>query len=258
MKSIYILTLLSFFVIVINLSSCDQSIDNLYTEKSRIQFKYFKEDTVTQGQATVYRRTYFDRTTLSFGMSDDEVQEDTAKIVVEFLGDVSNKDRTYRVRINPDSTTAKEGVHYKPFSSTQTFRAGRRKDTLSIVVLRKDLGTSFINPVDYRLTLDMEATEDFNLGMKDGLYTHLYMNNYLVKPKWWDGVGSLMFYHPKKWKILISFNEKWANKEKEPFNFNNGGREYFEALRNYLEREPTFDDETGARIYIDRLVEQNN
>lgn len=258
MKLRNILTLLSFFVVAVHLNSCDQSIDNLYNEKSRIQFRYFTEVAETQGHNTVFRRTYSNRTTLSFGMLGDEVQEDTAKIVVEFLGNVSDKDRVYRVRINTDSTTAVEGVHYKPFSLTQTFRAGQRKDTLSIVVLRSQLGASFVNPVDHRLTLNMEATEDFNLGMKDGLYTHLYMNDYLTKPKWWDGVSSLQFYHPKKWKILISFNEKWANKEKEPFNINNGGREYFEALRNYLDREPTFDDETGARIYIDRLVEQNN
>lgn len=257
MKNRYILILLSFFAGLFYLSSCDQKIDNFYTEKARIQFKYFKEDT---GSNHIIRRTYFNNTTVSFGMSDDAVLEDTAKIVVEFLGSVSDRDRLYKLRIGPDSTTAVEGVHYKPFAAMQTFRAGRMKDTLKIVVLRSQLSSSFTNPEDRRLVLEMEPTEDFNLGMKDGLTTNLYINNYLSKPIWWDNPAlgnSLGYYHPKKWRLLISFNQKWADKEKYAFDINSGARPYFDALRNYLESVPTFDDETGGRIYMYTIEPKN-
>lgn len=257
MKRNYILFLVTVFVAIINFSSCDQKIENFYTEKSRIQFKYFKEDT---GSSKHITRTYFDRTVLSFGMSDDSVTNDTAKIVMEFLGSASDKDRTYKVRVGLDSTTAIVGQHYEPIAATHTFRAGKHKDTLRVVVLRSKLSSSFTNPEDRRIALDLEPTEDFNLGMKNGLRTYLYINNYLSKPIWWDHASrqpQLGFYHPKKWKILISFNSKFEDRNKCEFDKNNAGRTYFNDLRSYLIGVPTFDDETGDRIYIDKMVPQN-
>lgn len=251
MKRRYILSLLSFLVIMIHFSSCDQSIDNFYTEKSRIQFKHYTEDTILQ----TIRRKYFDKNTFSFGMAAENVKEDTARIVVEFLGAVSDKDRTYTVRIVGDSTTAKEGVHYKPFLPTQLFHAGRTKDTLKIVVLRSQLSSSFTTPEDRKLVLDLEASEDFNLGLNGGVRTRLFINNYLSEPIWWKDPlrSALGFYHPKKWKILIKFNAAYADPEKCIFDYNNSGREYMNGLARQLNAEPTYDDETGARIFIDRL-----
>lgn len=259
MERRYIFIVLSFFIVLVNFSSCDQSIDNFYTEKSRIQFKYFKEDT---GSNRVIRRTYYkqDNYTFSFGMAADDVVKDTANIVVEFLGSATDKDRTYKVRIGADSSTAIEGVHFEPISETQVFRAGRHKDTLKIVVLRSQLSSSFVTPENRRIALDLVPSEDFNLGMKDGLRTYLYINNYLSKPIWWEDSlrePYLKFYHPKKWKILISFNQRFNDPNSCPFDFNNEGRGYFNGLSMYLNGVPTYDDETGGRIYIDRIEPKN-
>ncbi len=240
---------ITFLVLILSLASCDQSIDYLYKEKSRIQFKYYTLD---------YNKNMVPMTksTFSFGMLPDAIESDTAKIVVEFLGTPSDVDRKYKVKVFPDSTTAVAGVNYKAIESEQTFKAGKFKDTLRIVVYRKGLSTSFKNPQDLRIALDLEPSEDFDLGMKDGLRTFLYINNYLSEPEWWksslvsDYVG---FYHPKKWKILISFNSKFSNPVTCPFDVNNEGRQYFAGLAQYLLSVPTFDDETGARIYIDRM-----
>lgn len=243
----------SILVFLVILTSCNQDIDNFYVEKGRIQFKYFKE---VVGSDKLIRRTYFNQTTFSFGPKDETLEFDTAKIVVEFLGSVSNMDRNYQVRIVTDSTTAVEGVHFEPFSTTQVFKAGRMKDTLKIVVKRMALSSSFTNPEDRRLTLDLMPTADFNLGMKDGLRTRLYINNYLSEPVWWKDPLRLPFvgfYHPKKWKILISFNQKFSDPEKCDFDYNNQGRSYFQGLASYLNAVPTFDDETGGRIYINRI-----
>src|SRR5690606_38050567 len=135
-----------------------------------------------------------------------------------------------RVRIFQDSTTAVEGVHFAPISSDQVFGAGRFTDTLKIVVFRDALSSSFTNPEDRVLALTLEASDDFDLGMKDGLTTYLSINNYLSEPVWWDTPlrrNYIGFYHPEKWKILISFNEQFANPETVPFDYNNQGRQYF-------------------------------
>lgn len=248
LKNIYIS--IGLIVCMLLANSCDKSIENFYKGKGRVQFKYY---TLDYNKKMIFNK----KSTFSFGMLPDEKVTDTAKIVVEYLGSPEDRDRTYRVKIFTDSTTALEGTHFLPFDAIQTIKAGKLNDTLRIVVLRNNLSTSFTNPQDMRLELELEPTDDFDLGMKDGLRRSLYINNYLSEPKWWkeplihDNVG---FYHPKKWRILISFNSQFANYESCPFNVNNEGREYFRGLDNYLKSEPTFDDETGARIYIDKLV----
>ena len=242
---------ISLFVVIVSLLySCSSEIDNVYKGKSRIQFKCYDLD---YNKQMILRN----KTTYSFGMKDDDIRKDTARIVVEFLGEVSNVDRIYKVKVASDSTTAVEGKHYEKFSDTQVFRAGSLSDTLKIVVLRDALGISFTDPEDQRLALEMEVSDDFDLGMKDGLRTYLYINNYLSEPIWWKDplrYNYIGFYHPKKWKILISFNDGFSNVESCPFDYNNEGRQYFQGLASYLNAIPTFDDETGYRIYIDRMV----
>lgn len=243
-------TLLSLVMIV--LASCSQSIDNMYKGKDRIQFKYY---TLDFNKKMIFNNKF----TFSFGMKADDIKTDTAKIVVEYLGTPSDADRTYKVKIVADSTTAVEGQHFATVSESQTFRAGRFSDTLKIVVFRGKLSSSFTNPEDKRLALEMIPSEDFDLGMKDGLRAYLNINNYLSQPVWWKDplrFNYIGFYHPKKWKILISFNERFSNVDSCPFDYNNEGRQYFQGLANYLNAIPTFDDETGSRIYIDRLVPQ--
>lgn len=255
MKNRYLFVLLSFLIISSSFYSCDRSIDNVYKDKSRIQFTHYTENVIL-GNIT---RKYFDQYTFSFGFLDNDILEDTAKISVEFLGMVSDQDRTYSLRIDPDSTTAIEGVHYKPFEKTQIFRAGMSKDTLEIIVLRSHLSSSFSDPEDRRLVLDLVPTQDFDLGLAKGTRTRLDINNYLSKPKWWDDPSrqGLGFYHPEKWKILISFNPLWSDTEECIFDYNNEGREYMSGLERYLNSVPTFDSETGYRVFMNRLEPQN-
>ena len=242
-----------FFITLLLTTSCDKEINSLYKDKGRIQFKYYTLD--YNKKMIINTKSIF-----SFGMMADQIIQDTAKIVVEFLGTPSEFDRTYKVKVAMDSTTAVVSKHYEVIDNIQTFRAGKLKDTLKIIVYRKELSTSFTDPQDVRLALELEPSEDFDLGMKDGLKTYLYINNYVSEPIWWkaplryDYIG---FYHPKKWKILISFNAKFSDVNSCPFDINNEGRQYFTGLANYLNAIPTFDDETGDRIYIDRLVPQN-
>lgn len=84
------------------------------------------------------------------------------------------------------------------------------------------------------------------------------MNNYMSEPAWWKGNfgTSLGFFHPEKWKILISFNEEFADQNDCPFNQNNEGREYINGLRKYLEDIPVYDKATGKRIYMYELVDE--
>lgn len=238
--------------LVYGLGSCDQDIDHPYTGKDRIQFRCFTYN------SSLEKRTYTDSLTFSFGLVADSIEIDTAKIVLEFMGKGSDQERTYNISVIPDSTTAIEGVHYGKLEHAQRFRPNSNTDTLRIVVYRENLSTSFRHPETIRLDLKLEPSEDFDLGIKQGLTKKIKMNNYLSEPTWWKGNfnTTLGFYHPKKWKILISFNKDFANQNSCPFDMNDEGREYAKGLSNYLNDIATYDDETGERIYMNELVPQ--
>lgn len=228
------------------LPGCKQDINFPYEGKDRIQFRHYTTD---------YNkvRHYSDSLVFSFGLKPDSILIDTAKIVMEYLGKGSDKERTYKVAIIADSTNAVAGTHYEAIDEVQKFRPNQLTDTLRIVVYRKNLSTSFRHPETIRLDLRLEPTEDFDLGLEGGITKKVLLNNYLSEPDWWNNNTGLGFYHPKKWKILISFNSLYANQHECPFDINNEGGTYASGLRSYLNSVPTFDDETGERVYMDRL-----
>lgn len=245
-KLIYIL--MSGYMLL-SMVGCDQKIDFPYEGKDRIQFRHYTTD--SRGN-----RTYSDSLVFSFGLQPDEILIDTAKIVMEYLGKGADVERTYRVVVVPDSTTAVAGTHYEAIDELQKFRPGKLTDTLRIVVYRENLSTSFRNPVTVRLDLRLEPTDDFDLGLMGGIRKKVLMNNYMSEPDWWNDNTGLGYYHPEKWKILISFNEQYANQHECPFDINNEGRTYAQGLEAYLNAVPTFDEETGERVMMDELVPQ--
>ena len=247
MKRLHYISALCVAAVSFIFQACDQEIDYPYQGKDRIQFSHYTTDYNSV-------RHYSDSIVYSFGLKPDDIHVDTAKVVIELLGRTSDSDRHYRVEVIADSTNAVAGVHYEAIDEEQVFRAGRINDTLRIVVHRDNLSTSFVNPVTTRLDLRLVPSEDFDLGLEGGITKKILLNNYLSEPLWWSGsLMSLGYYHPKKWKILMSFNDKYANYDSCPFDVNNEGRQYRQGLINYLNSIPTFDDETGARLYLDRM-----
>lgn len=231
------------------MTSCNQDIDFAYEGKARIQFQHYTTD--WNGN-----RHYADTLAITYGLLPDSITIDTAKVVVEYLGSPSDQTRTYYISVVADSTTAIAGTHYAPIAHEQTFRPNELTDTLQIVVYRSNLSNDYIYPEDYQLYLQLEASPDFDLGLEGGLIKKIKLNNYMSEPDWWNNNTGLGFFHPKKWQILISFNDAYANQHTCPFDINNEGGEYARGLSNYLNAIPTYDDATGMRIYINGLEEE--
>ncbi len=186
--------------------SCDQEIDYPYSGKDRVHFKHYVFDSWNNSF------TYYTSQILSLGLLPVEVERDTVDIIVELLGKVSDKDRTYKIMVNADSTTAETGRHYETLEEMHTFRAGLTADTLKIIINRNELSTSFRNPEDEILFLEIVESDDFSLGLTAGTTTKLIINNYLSEPEWWEDsfFGALGFFHPKKWMILNTFTDDLA------------------------------------------------
>ena len=234
--------------------SCDDEIDYPYEGKDCIYFQHEYE--LWKGNNIKYDSVEF-----SFGMLDNSIKMDTAKIVVKYLGRKSNKARKYKVKILQqgiyidDITTAKEGVHYQKINETQEFRPNELTDTLRIVLLRDSLSTSFTNQKSKKLILRLKTSEDFDLGINVGLEMKLVFNNYLSMPPWWEFHDrDLKYYHPEKWKILMTFDDIFKDVTSTKLNIYAGDLgDYAYALRLFLEDNEVRDSETGARIYLDNL-----
>ena len=159
------------------LGSCEQEIDFAYEGKGKIHFQHFQLDWNKN-------RLYFDSVIYSFGLKSPDIIIDTAKIVMEHMGGNYDTDRNYIIKIDNDSTTAIEGVHYEKINTVQTFRANKLTDTLRIILYRNALDNSFTTPKDERLDLILEPSEDFDLGLAKGHRMKLLFNNYLCEPIW--------------------------------------------------------------------------
>ena len=232
------------------MSGCDQDIDFPYEGKDRIQFQHYTVD---------YNdiRHYSDSINASFGLLPDSIKTDTIKVVMEYLGKGSERERTYHVSVLADSTTAIAGTHYQVFSEEQTFRPNELTDTLRIVVNRENLNSSYISQETVRLYLKLEPTEDFDLGLGGGLTKRILINNSMTEPDWWEKnyLGTLGFFHPEKWKILISFNEEFATYGDCIYTTNNQGRTFTTQLSLYLNNHVVIDELTGMRVTMSGLVE---
>lgn len=229
--------------------SCDQDIDHPYQGKDRIQFQHYSVD--WNGN-----RHYSDSTVFSFGLTPDEILQDTLKLPVEYLGKGSESVRNYRITVVSDSTTAIEGTHYLTFNREQTFRANELTDTLHIIIIRESLPTDYTTGENLSLVLKMEATEDFDLGLEGGIYKRILLNNYMSEPEWWNGTlhGMFGFYHPKKWKFLIELDEELATYGEIPYNLNSAEtRSYRGSLDLYLRNTVVIDDKTGMRVTMNGL-----
>lgn len=241
MRKILYTLILSY--LVFNIISCDQDIDFPYEGKDRIQFQCY---TVNNNDV----RIYSDSIMGSLGLLPDSIHIDTLKVVMEYLGKGSDQERTYRLSVVADSTTAVAGTHYEAFDLEQKFRPNELTDTLRIPIYRDNLSADYTNPVTYRLVLTLEPTEDFDLGLEVGITKRILLNNFLTEPDWWQGNfgTTLGYFHPEKWKILMSFNDGFATYDDCPFDFNNEGSGYVSQLSLYLNNKVVIDEVTGKRI----------
>jgi hypothetical protein len=126
-------------------------------------------------------------------------------IRVKTTGATKNYDRTFRMKIDTDSTTAVEGMDYEAFPLEGVISANTIYTDIPITLLRNvQLQTS-----ERQLVLQLLPTDDFTLdfsvwrGVNDQLYSHRYdkltfnatrhairVNDIMPKPSRWPTEGT--------------------------------------------------------------------
>jgi len=124
----------------------------------------------------------------------------TANIKVMITGPTKDYDRTFRVAVNPDSTSAVEGVHYLPLQDTYVIAANSTFTYIPVTLKRtedikksmKTLGLRLLANDNFQLSFpNWDAVPGFTSGTVvknfDASLHSIRINNFFVQPNIWTG-----------------------------------------------------------------------
>ncbi|MDR1415404.1 MAG: DUF4843 domain-containing protein [Odoribacteraceae bacterium] len=136
---------------------------------------------------------------LSFAVLDDAVTETEGRINVRLLGSIIDRDRVFRARVVPDSTTAIEGTHYRLHDGV--LPAGALDSYLPVTLFRApDLKNESV-----KIFFEMLPTDDLGIGLQEGAFFTLYLGDFFMKPESWTVFVDqyLGAYCDNKYKFII-------------------------------------------------------
>ena len=121
-------------------------------------------------------------------------------VKVMITGPVKDYDRTFRVEVNPDSTTALAGEHYAPVKELWTIPAGAISTDVMVRVKRtpdlqetvKNIGLRLVATEDFSLSFpEWDAIPEYTAGTVvpefDASLHTLKLNDFMVTPAVWSG-----------------------------------------------------------------------
>lgn len=188
-KIIYIFIGYLFALFCIGLVSCDEQDYKLF-DSSRTGI-YFTEDSV------VY----------SFGVTALEVISHEMKLPVKIMGAPVKEDRSFKVEVVAEKTTAEAGVHYT-LPTELVIKADSVNGVLPVTVLRENLESDKYWQVAFRLV----STDDFEPEAEVESVSIASFNNIVEPPQWKDYWGDLTWpdyklgvWDPVKWVKFMEY-----------------------------------------------------
>lgn len=233
------------------LASCEQKPEPYFEPASSIRFEYgFTKETIPVRITGI---------NYSFGFVPEEQVLDTLLLEVAFTGPLAEYDRKYWVEVADTGTmvtgrtTMEAGKDYQQIEGEHVLRGKHWKDTLAVVVSREFINPGFVRKETKTLVLRLQPSQDFENVVQNMDEVLISVNNYLAEPVWWAKFAQyLNFYHPEKYKILMKLEPSLSN----PAETNFTGVKMSglaDLMRDYLKDNVVLDEETGQRIFIDRM-----
>jgi hypothetical protein len=190
-----------------------------------------------------FSKSYVDSSLFSFLALPDKDQALTP-MPVELVGMPMNKDRTYKIAVVKELTSASAANYSVPDSFT--LKAGHIIDTAWITV--KKTPDIAVKPV--RLVLQIASSNDLKAGQAEYAVSILYISNVIAKPDWWDQDVTdnyLGDYSDKKYKLFIQVTGLSDLNASDATQL-----QYYTILfKNYLLREK----DAGRTVYEDNGTE---
>lgn len=176
----------------------------------------------------------------SFALKPVDFVKDTVWIKVKRVGEREEADKSYRVTVVADSSSAVEGTDFEVLKPTYIFRKNLGLDSLPLVIYREPLK----QVLSKKILLKLTETPDFKIGFIEYSQIHVSLTNVLPQPgEWYLVGGNLGAYHYLKY-------EKWIELSGS-MDFGNSAsyRTYYCTLiRNYFNDHVIIDPITGNRV----------
>ncbi|THU38357.1 DUF4843 domain-containing protein [Niastella caeni] len=186
-----------YFLILLSLASCKKEMMG-YDGVEGIYFAVTSGPSYASPSSWPYRPY----TNIEFVKQPASVKEYIANIKVMITGPVKDYDRQFTVEINPDSTTAQEGVHFLPIGETFIIPASAiygyipvtLKRTPDLAVANKKVGLRLIASEDFGIVFTnwkaIPGLGTNNLGPDTAFDASLHtinVSDLMVQPAVWRG-----------------------------------------------------------------------
>lgn len=164
-------TLLIALTSMCTLLSCEQSEVMDYELADKV---YFNEtEVVSSIETAVFERNY------SFALQNSALMEDTFKIAVQLMGNLTDYDRSFKATAIADSSTAIAGTHYKLLDGVM--KANEYEGYLPVVLYR----TTDTQEEAVNLQVMLTDAGDLGAGIQSAIKFNLTWGDILLRPQHW-------------------------------------------------------------------------
>lgn len=159
---------------------------------------------------------YKDSTLISFARLEPGTKETLIEIPLRYIGPVVDFDRTFKVSVDREHTTAVEGKDYVLLPDMYRIKGGASNGVLPV----KILSTPDLDETTLQLVLQLEANENFNTHVNFTNYDlnpidlsryRIFFSNMLLKPSWWTGSAEMTYlgdFSLKKVEVIFFVTQK--------------------------------------------------
>lgn len=117
----------------------------------------------------------------------------TVKLQVNLMGAAADHDRTVRLAVDKNRTTAVEGTHYEALQASYTLPAGAYTMEIPVVLLGND---PELEERAFQIALKLEASDDLQLGLSKRTTARVIVSKLLTKPSYWEDAYMDYYFGP--------------------------------------------------------------
>lgn len=189
------------------LTGCQENEMIGFEKDGAVYFQLTATDWTNMGDSVMY----------SFAGKD--ISEYTVNLQVDLMGTAVDKEREVRVSVDPELTTAEEGLHYKALETSYVLPAGAYTMQIPVTILGTD---PRMESQAFQLAIRLEPSDDLGLGLSQRTLARIQFSAMLTKPYYWDATYDWGEYSKVKHEKMIemfgidfptTYEEYWEDYE---------------------------------------------
>ena len=182
---------------------------------------------------------------VTYSFAGKGVDMDTVWLKVNLQGNMSDDSRKISMVVNPELTTAEEGVHYETLKEYYELPARQTSVKLPLVVFNQD---QTLDKKAVLVVLELLPTADLALGISERNKVKVEVSNILNPPSYWNGIQTYFgVYSRVKHEICIR-ELGWEFPESQDYYDYQEWKVYGKYMSNYFRDHYPVMDENNKPI----------